>query len=268
MPQEVPNGLKELIVRFVETYSSVPDLELDLYLNPKPWFMPLNSNKAKQEAAHYFLLAAALTDYQLTGNPRNVRLLLNHLYNALGPKLYKIMTPTEFSRAIGKFEQQIEKLDHLGPAKAEIPEVLCSVNKFVANKANGNLISYTTQLSLRGRKPKDLVEELSYTVKRLNKHNKAKSWLYLRWMVRYTPDLALFLFDPKDLMVSLTTPKFRVYAALGLSENENLPFELNIKNRPESWWKNTAEFDSDAGRLTNFAKSLFPEDPAKVDFPF
>ena len=69
-------------------------------------------------------------------------------------------------------------------------------------------------------------------------------------------------------MVSLTTPKFRVYAALGLSDNENLPFELSTKNRPESWWKNTVEFDADSEKLTNFARSLFPEDPAKVDFPF
>jgi hypothetical protein len=102
----------------------------------------------------------------------------------------------------------------------------------------------------------------------MGKHNKAKSWLYLRWMVRGSPDLGIFQFNPKDLMVSLTTSKFRVYAALGLSDNENLPFELNIKNRPESWWKNTAEFDDDAERLTDFAKSLFPEDPGAVDFPF
>ena len=66
------------------------------------------------------------------------------------------------------------------------------------------------------------------------------------------PDLALFQFDRKDLMVPLTTPKFRVYAALGLSDNENLPFELNIKNRPESWWKNTKEFDADQENLTIF----------------
>lgn len=268
MPQDVPTDLKDLIVRFVQTYSSVPDLELDLYLNPKPWFMPLNSNEAKQEAAHYFLLAAALSDYKLTGNPRNVRILLNHLYTALGSKLYTTKNASEFTCEIGKFEQQIEKFDRLGQAKAGIPEVLSSVNQFIDNKAHGNLIDYTTKLSLRGRKPTDFVKELSYNIKRLNKHHKAKSWLYLRWMVRNFPDLALFQFNPKDLMVSLTTPKFRVYAALGLSDNENLPFELSIKNRPVSWWKNTAEFDADADRLTNFARSLFPEDPAKVDFPF
>jgi len=268
MPQEVSQDLKDQIIRFVQTYCTVPDLELDLYLNPKPWFMPLNSDGAKREAAHYFLLAAALSDYMLTGNSRNVRILLNHLYNVFGSKIYTIKNPSELTREIAKFEQQIEKFDHLGQAKAEVPEVICSVNKFVDVKAQGNLIDYTTKLSQKGRKPADFVKELSFTVKRMSKQHKAKSWLYLRWMVRGFPDLALFQFNPKDLMVSLTTPKFRVYAALGLSDNENLPFDLNVKNLPESWWKNTAEFDADAERLTNFAVSLFPEDPAMVDFPF
>jgi hypothetical protein len=268
MPQEVSGELKDQIVRFVQTYSSVPDLELDLYLNPKPWFMPLNSSEAKREASHYFLLAAALSEHNLTGNPRNVRILLDHLYLALGPKLYTTKNPQEFTREIIKFELRIEKFDHFGRAKAEIPEVLCSVNTFVENKAHGNLIDYTAKLGQKSRKPADLVKELSFTVKRMSKHHKAKSWLYLRWMVRGFPDLALFQFNPKDLMVSLTTPKFRVYTALGLSDNENLPFELSAKNQPETWWKSTVEFDADAEKLTSFASSLFPEDPAIVDFPF
>jgi hypothetical protein len=102
----------------------------------------------------------------------------------------------------------------------------------------------------------------------MNKQHKAKSWLYLRWMVRGPPDLALFPFNPKDLMVPLTTPNYRVYAALGLSDNENLPFELSSKYHPDNWWENTAQFDADAEKLTRFARVLFPEDPAKVDFPF
>src|SRR5208283_2030157 len=76
MAQDVPNDLKDLLVRFVQIYSSVTDLELDHYLNPKPWFMPLNSNLAAREAAHYFLIAASLSDSRLTGNPRNIRMLL------------------------------------------------------------------------------------------------------------------------------------------------------------------------------------------------
>ena len=214
MTELVPNDLKDLIVRFVQTYSAVNDIELDLHLNPKLSFMPLNSYLAKREAAHYFLLAASLSEYQLTGNPRNIRLLLNHLSTAFEGKLYTIKNPLEFKCEVDRFEQEIKNLDHLGDAKAEIPDVLCSVNKFVDEKAHGDLIDYTTKLSRKGRKPEDFVEALSYSVKRMNKQHKSKSWLYLRWMVRGSPDLALFQFDPKDLMVSLTTPKFRVYAAL------------------------------------------------------
>lgn len=268
MAQEVPDDLKDLIVRFVRIYSGVTDLALDHYLNPKPWFMPLNSILAKREAAHYFLLAASLSDNRLTGNPRNIRILLYHLYSRLGGKLYTTKIPVEFTGEIRKFEQDIKKLDQLGEAKDEIPEILSSVNRFIEQRAHGDLIEYTTMLSQKGNKPKDFVEELMYKVKRMNKHHKAKSWLYLRWMTRGPPDLGLFPYNPKDLMVPLSTPKFRVYASLGLSDNENLPFQLNAKNKPESWWNGTAEFDDDANRLTSFARSLFPDDPAKVDFPF
>jgi hypothetical protein len=268
MCEEVPEALRDLTVRFVETYSAVPDLALDLYLNPKPHFMPLNSYEAKREAAHYFLLAASLSDFKLTGNPRNIRLLLNHLSEVFGGELYEINNPADFKVEVDRFERDIRKLDCLGEEKMEIPGVLCSVNQFVSRKAGSDLIGYTTKLSRKGRKPKDFVEELSYNVKRMNKQHKSQSWLYLRWMVRGSPDLALFPFDPKDLMVPLTTPNLRVFAALGLSDNENLPFELSSKHEPNSWWENTAQFDADAEKLTNYALSIFPEDPAKVDFPF
>ena len=268
MAVEVPTVLKELTKRFVETYSCVPDIELNLDMNIKLRFMPIDSYEAKREAAHYFLLSASLSDFGLTGNPRNTSLLLNHLSTALEDKLYSIRNPSEFTQEIAKFEYNYQKLDYLGKAKAIIPDVLCSVNKFVGETANGDLIDYTTKLNQKGRKPKDFVEHLTFKVKRMNKQHTSKSWLYLRWMVRGPPDLGLFQFDPKDLMIPLTTPKLRVYVALGLSEKENLHLLLNRKNRPDSWWKNTADFDKDAERLTNFARSLFPEDPAKIDFPF
>src|SRR4030067_1044087 len=184
MAQDASKELKDLTVRLVQTYSNIVDLELDENLDPKLWYMPLISYEAKREASHYFLLAASLSDYKLTGNSRNIRMLLHHLHNRLGHKLYLSTNPEEVKNEIPKYES--------------------------------------------------------------NKQRKSKSWLYLRWMVRKKHDLGLFQFDPKDLMVPLTTPKLRVYVALGLSNNEDLPFTLNAKNRPESWWKNTQEFDTDA----------------------
>src|SRR5512136_49604 len=268
VPQEISQDIKKLVEQFVHAYGSVVDLELDENLSPKRWFMPLNSPAARREATHYFLLAASLSDFRLTGNPRNIRLLLNHLHNALEERMYNSKNPADLTNAIAKYEQAMERFDRLGKSKNEIPKVLARVNKFVKVAANGDLIEYANRLNRKGRKPVDLVKELSFKVEGMTKHNKAKGWLYLRWMTRLTPDLSLFPFDPKDLMVPLTTPKLRVAAALGLTQNENLPFELNAAKRPENWWKDTAEFDQDAETLTNFARELFPEDPAKVDFPF
>ena len=268
MAQEVPEELRKLIVQFVQTYSNIVDFELDTNLEPKLWFMPFTSYEAKREAARYFLQAAALSDYQLTGNSRNVRLFLNQIHNALGDRLFTLKTTEEFVNEFHKFEAKTRLFDQLGEAKAEIPEVLISVNKFLEQKANGDTIEYSSILKQKGLKPKDLAKQLTYSIKRLNKQHASKAWLYLRWMVRKAPDLELFAFNPKDLMVPLTTPKLRVYVALGLSENENLPFELNVKKRPQSWWKSTEEFDHDTERFTEFARSLFPEDPTIVDFPF
>ncbi len=262
------NELRNLLVQFTQKYSGIADLELDQTPEPKLWFMPLDSYPSKKEASHYFLLAASISDYKLTGNPRNIRMLLHHLHNTLGNTLYTTLNPEDFKKEIPKFEQRNELLDKLGDKKNELPAVLCSVNTFVAQKTNGDLIEYTTQLHQKGLKPKHLVDQLSYKIKRMNKQHKSKAWLYLRWMVRDAPDLKLFQFDPKDLMIPLTTPKLRVHVALGLSKNENLPFDLNSKNRPESWWKNTQEFDTDTEKITQFAQTLFPDDPIKVDFPF
>ena len=114
MDQEVPNDLKDLIVQFVNTYSNVVDLELDQNLDPKLWFMPLNNTASKKEAAHYFLLAASLSDHQLTGNPRNIRMLLNHLHQTLGEKLYTSKKPDDFKREIPRYEQKNQLLDRLG----------------------------------------------------------------------------------------------------------------------------------------------------------
>jgi len=268
MAQEVPEELRNLTVQFVQCYSNIVDLELNPELEPKFWFMPLVSYEAKKEAAKYFLLAAALSDNRLTGNPRNIRLLLNHFHNALGNRLYAWETAEEFETELRRFEEKTRHFDKLGEAKTEIPEVLCSVNKFIANRENGDLIQYASIMSRKGLKPKDFAKQLAFSVKRMNKQHTSKTWLYLRWMVRHPPDLGIFAFDPKDLMVPLTTPKLRVFVALGLSENENLPFGLSAKNRPLSWWSSTAEFDRDTERFTLFAKMLFPEDPTIVDFPF
>ena len=262
------NPLDSLLVQFTSIYSQVSDTGLDLFLHPTPWFMPLNSYVSKREAAKFFLLAASLSDSELTGNARNIRILLDHLHSALGEKLYTLKNPSEFEYEVKKCSLEIAKLDQLGPKKVEIPEVMASVNRFVDQKAHGDLVDYCSRMVRKGTKPESFVKELSCGVTRMNDHHVAKAWLYLRWMVRKYPDLGIFEFSPRDLTVSLTTPKLRVMAALGIVDNDDLPFDLNARIRPSSWWKSTPEFTEAEKTLTAYARRLFPEDPAKVDFPF
>lgn len=262
------SALQRLVVQFVDIYGAVADTGLDLLLHPSPGFLPLDSSAAKQEAAKYFLLAASLSDSELTGNARNVRILLDHLHSVFGEKLYTLNNPAAFGCEVTKCEMELKNLDSLGPKKSEIPEVLASVNRFVEKKAHGDLAGHSSELRRRGLKPEDFVKELSYGIKRMNGHRKAKAWLYLRWMVRKSPDLGIFDFDPKDLMVPLSSPKLRVAVALELVDNEDLALDLNTRCKPASWWRNTAEFDKAQESLTGYARSLFPDDPAKVDFPF
>jgi hypothetical protein len=261
-------ALKSLVTRFVYIYSVVVDAGLDPFLQLSEGFLPLDSDLAKRKAAHYFLLTAALSDSELTGNARNIQLLMNHLHSAFGDKLYTAIKPEAFESEVGRCEVELGSLDSLGPKKKEIPEVLASVNRFVAKKAHGDLVAHSSSLVRRSLKPEVLVKELSYGIKRMNGPGKAKAWLYLRWMVRKDPDLGVFDFDPKDLMVPLSTPKLRVAVALGLIDKENLALDLNSRSKPASWWSNTAEFDRAQESLTCYARSLFSEDPAKVDFPF
>src|SRR5512139_2200969 len=104
-------ALKRLVLQFVNIYSADADTGLDLFLNPPPAFMPLNSDSAKQEAAKHFLLAAALSDSELTGNARNIRILLNHLHSAFGEKLYTTLSPGEFEREVANCEMELKNLD-------------------------------------------------------------------------------------------------------------------------------------------------------------
>lgn len=265
---EPAREIDDLIVQFVNIYSSLTDTGLDLFLKPPPPFLPLNSYTSRKEAANYLLIAAALSDSSLTGNARNIRLLLDHLYGVFGKQLYSIVNAAELTFEINKFNFQLQNLDSLGPEKHEIPNVIASVNKFVKQKANGDLLEYSAKLRQNKNSIEELAKQLSFSIRYMNGQNVAKVWLYLRWMVRSSPDLHLFEFDPKELTVPLTTPKLRVATALNITDDETLPFKLNAKQRPKNWFPTTAEFEEAQNKLTSYARKLFPTDPAKVDFPF
>jgi hypothetical protein len=257
-----------LIKEFVNIYCKMSDIGLDVFLEPPLWFMPIDNNVAKKEAAKYFLLAASLHDNEVTGSSRNVRVLLDDFHDVFESRLYNIIDPKEFEIEVERCRSTFEFFDQMGPRKDEVSKILAEVNVFIKEKANGDLIDHTKQMVRNGKKPIDLALEFC-SIRRMDKRHMAKSWIYLRWMVRNHPDLGIFEFNPKDLKVPLTTPTLRFLAARELlDDNHELELALTSSKKTSEWWENTKALERAQAALNKYAVSLFPDDPARVDFPF
>jgi hypothetical protein len=242
--------LLSLLVKFVDMNSDVVDVQWDRRMSPRLLLNPYTENgEEKKIVTHYFLLASSILEDDVVGFSENARMLLIHLHKALGNRLFEITKPHLFEEKI----VTCRFYGTLGRYREAISPILTSVNKFVKDKAERNLIKYSQRFS----KPKDFVEDLARNIERMNAPHKDKAWVYMRWMVRPHPDLNIFEhFSPEDLYVPLTENNANVAASLGL-----------IHSVAPYLWKNDSAIKT-RERITNFAKQLYPKDPAKVDYPF
>jgi hypothetical protein len=242
--------LVSLLVKFVDTNADVVDVQWDRRMSPRLLLNPYSEDREeKKRVAHYFLLGASVLEDSVVGFPENARMLLIHLHKAWGKRLFEITKPHLFEEKI----RVCKFYGSLGPRRELIPEILTSVNQFVKGTAENNLIEYSQKFS----KPEAFVEDLAQNIERMSAVHKDNAWVYMRWMVRPHPDLAIFEhFSPGDLYVPLTENNANVAASLGL-----------ISSVAPYLWKNN-NVSGARRRITYFARRLFPKDPAKVDYPF
>jgi hypothetical protein len=240
-----------LLLDFVNKNSNVADIQWDRRMSPRLLFNPYSEKyEERKNIAHYFLLAASILDDTVVGYPENARMLLVYLHEALGNGLFEI-------KKAHIFEDEIVKSDFyydLGPNKKAASEILASVNLFVKTNAEKNLLKYAQRFS----KPKYLVDDISQNVKALRGPHIDKAWTYMRWMVRPQPDLQIYdHLLPEDLYVPMTKENVNVAASLGI-----------INSASSSLWRDENTAAVTRQKITEFAKRLFPQDPAKVDYPF
>jgi len=222
MTNEAKPTTDELVSKFVKIYHGIPDFELEPKIHPPLWFFGenslLNDLWSKKEAANYFLVSASLQDTQLMGNCRNARILLDYLHREFPTTLYEKTDPEdeELIRAIGKWESEMPIVWKFEYDEREIAKVLAGVNSFLCNEAKGDILTYANTKANNGESLEKFADRLS-TIYRMGR---GKVWLYLRWMVRGDPDLDLFSFSARDLVVPLTTHVLRVVAALDLVSDD------------------------------------------------
>jgi len=243
--------VQTLLVEFINKNSNVVDVQWDRRMTPRLLFNPYSEKfEERKIAAHYFLLAASILDDTIVGYPENARMLLVYLHEAFGSTFFEI-------KKAHLFEEEIVKADFyhdLGPNKKAASEIFAQINLFVKLKAERNLLQYAQKFT----KPKGFIEDLAQNIPALAGPHKDKLWIYMRWMVRPQPDLQIYdHFLPEDLYVPLTKENANVAASLGV-----------IESASPSVWRDEKTASEARQKLTDFAKRLFPQDPAKVDYPF
>jgi len=238
-------------LQFVNMNSNVVDVQWDRRMSPKLLLNPYsNDYEERKKAAHYFLLAASMLDDNTIGFSENARRILVHLHQKYDNRLFEIRKPHMFQEEIIKCKFYRD----LGRLREKIPEILTSVNEYVRNTTEKDLIKQSHKFT----KPKEFVEDIARNIEKMSGPYKEKAWIYMRWMVRPEPDLGIFNhFSPQDLCVPLTRENASVATSLGLI-NSASPF----------LWRDEYSAMKACETITSFAKKLFPQDPAKVDYPF
>jgi hypothetical protein len=239
-------GVRARLIEYVDKNSRVVDLQFDPTAQPSLPFDPYSEDSSeRRKIAHYLLLVASVDEGNVVGEADNARKLLVALHSVLRERL--------FVADEGAFREALAGLKISFPTRESglIPNILASVNSFSLERA-GDLVNYSKQFA----NPAALAEEIAMNVLRMGRtvgSTRKKTWMYLRWMVRSRPDLRLFdHFHPKDLFVPVDRNVARVAACLG-----RIP-ETRLNSLT---WDDTVE-------VTNLARDLYPNDPARVDYPF
>jgi len=245
----IPDHIRSLMKNYVDQNSQIPTLEWDPKSSIPLNFDPLDKQYEKQKiTAHYFLLAAAITETALIGRAENGRAILVDLHSFLENGLFS----TKDHNLIEQIIQQYPFFRQLGPEKDSIVETIISVNSFVEKLPDRDLIRYAKSFD----HPSKMVTELGKYLPRMSERYSEKAWMYLRWMTRPS-DLGIFTnYSPSDLSLPITSYLRDIAECLNLCEYPK-----------KSFWDDPNQINEIRAKLTAFAKEMYPEDPTKVDYP-
>lgn len=242
----------EAIREFVEQIER--SREADMSFRADPALAPLPNCALGAGLSHYLLLAAAI---DVGVNSNDIRPFLCALDSALGDRrrergLFDLgLREGALAMGVIQREQASGRL-RSWQAKQHVPRILAEANDFVRDVAAGDLDGW----SKRSKAPAEVVSRLTtqiYYQGAGNTETRKKMWMLMRWLVRPSPDLRLWdHFDPAELMVPVDRHVARFAHTAGFLRE--LPMD-------GPFWPQVVE-------ITGFARKLFPEDPARVDYSF
>lgn len=242
--------LDQAIVDYVDVIEQVRGQDLSFRQDSKAPLPP----EAAGNLPHFLLMSASI-DARV--DSWHIRLLLIDLSRRLraDTRTDGLFCLTEDdAETIDAAIQRHQRQRRLGgyQARRHVPRILGDVNAFVAGPAGGDLDAWATQFD----RPADAVQTLAtaiYWQGRERTEPRKKMWMFLRWLVRPSPDLHRWThFDPADLLV----PTDRHVAAFALSAG----IIDGVRTLDPGY--------AHAERITAWAAQHWPADPARVDYAF
>lgn len=134
-----------------------------------------------------------------------------------------------------------------------VPRILSEANAFVEDYCDGDLDAWAGSFT----NVAPIVDALATNIHRQGinpgDQTRKKMWMLMRWLVRPKPDLWRWKrLNPAELMVPVDAHVARFAARLGVIEERRAKDPL---------WREVEV-------ITAYARTLFPSDPAKIDYAF
>lgn len=245
----------ERLREFVALYQDIPDLQ---FKDP-----PQNMDLKTHQGVTYLLMAASINQ---TTTAESVRSLMHYLF--------KIFKDRVFETEEEEFRELLNKIKDRTKSKWKMydhgPRVLASVLRF--SRQHPDLVQW-------GRKqasPEAAVEYLAQNIYYFGKNPEGarkKAWMFLRWMVRPHPDLGIWqspTMQPAGLKIPLDVNIGRAFLDITRKSALKERFDSQKKRFTMDLDK-PRELASDRHNVelvTEVARWIFPEDPARVDYAF
>lgn len=255
-----PAGIEAVIegVRtFVNQFNEVPDLQ----------FGSVPYDLRSHKGTGYLLMVASINQ---SAPAEFVRDFVGHLHSEFGDALLAFHDlPEAERRKVG--HAYVQK--HLPDWKLNDAwdRILTDASRCITTSRQrspaGMTLAHTAPMHAQ-RMAALLASRIHYMGRDPNSARK-KVWMFLRWMVRDTPDLGTWkhVISPADLRIPVDVNTGRAFqdlqrVSLGAAMTEQgVSFELDAKGAVAS---NAANVEA----ATRVARWFFPDDPVRVDYPF
>lgn len=242
--------LPDFIRQFVETVESLRDADMSFRDDPDEPALPPCA--AEPGLSRYLLLAASI-DAQT--DSRGIRRMLHRLDGALREDGHKRglfdLAPAHTALVDGCV--RLEPLLRGWRLRSVTPQTLIAANAFAEADTDGDLDAWAADFD----HPGEIVDVMAAKIPGLGRvrreGTRKRLWMLMRWLGREAPDLHRWThLSPAELMVPVD------------GHVANFAFTFNVlpmkpKNGPT--WR-------DVDVITDFARGLWPGDPARVDYPF